>query len=107
MNVAIKKKWLAALRGGKYKQCEGFLRKGGGHCCLGVLTDLYVKDTKRSRWPTSWALYGELPEAVAKWAGLKTADPACARRRLSCHNDGQATSAKKFPQIADLIEKHL
>jgi hypothetical protein len=31
-------KWLAALRGGEYKQGAGFLRDSEGHfCCLGVL----------------------------------------------------------------------
>lgn len=41
MNQEIKAKWVAALRGGKYKQGEGCLNDGnGGFCCLGVLCDV-------------------------------------------------------------------
>lgn len=33
----IAKKWLTALRSGKYKQGYGRLYDGNGYCCLGVL----------------------------------------------------------------------
>lgn len=37
----VKKQWLAALRGGKYKQGYGALHTSdGAFCCLGVLCDL-------------------------------------------------------------------
>lgn len=32
-----KKKWLAALRSGKYKQTTSTLFENGAYCCLGVL----------------------------------------------------------------------
>ena len=49
MKPSIKKRWLEALRGGKYKQGRNYLRakdKNGElhYCCLGVLTDLYIKE---------------------------------------------------------------
>lgn len=41
MKKEIADKWVAALRSGKYKQGEGFLRKGENEfCCLGVLCDI-------------------------------------------------------------------
>lgn len=46
MDKALKKKWVAALRSGKYRQGRGKLRTGtshGGHakyCCLGVLCEV-------------------------------------------------------------------
>ena len=47
MNQDIKKKWIAALRSGKYKQAQKVLRAGEDRfCCLGVLCD--VVDS--SRW---------------------------------------------------------
>ena len=37
MKAEDKAKWLAALRSGKYNQCDGALTKQGGFCCLGVM----------------------------------------------------------------------
>jgi hypothetical protein len=37
MKSSLKKKWLKALRGGKYRQAQMQLRDGGAYCCLGVL----------------------------------------------------------------------
>ena len=39
MIPAIKKRWLEALRSGKYKQAQGKLHDGKRFCCLGVLYD--------------------------------------------------------------------
>ncbi len=38
------KKWLNALRSGKYQQRRGFLNKGGKFCCLGVACELAIED---------------------------------------------------------------
>jgi hypothetical protein len=47
MNPEIKKRWVAALRSGEYRQGEGVLRTPTDkHCCLGVLCDLVD--------PTAW-----------------------------------------------------
>lgn len=37
LNPIIKKKWLNALRSGKWKQTIGCLEDSNGNCCLGVL----------------------------------------------------------------------
>lgn len=63
MNPRIKRLWIKALESGKYKQTKGVLRGRGlsatnpttieleeGFCCLGVLTDLYIKETKKLEW---------------------------------------------------------
>ena len=47
MNEDVKKKWVEALRSGKYVQGKGALRceesqEGPKHCCLGVLCELAV-----------------------------------------------------------------
>ncbi len=43
MKADVKERWVAALRSGKYKQGQGFLRRdtvdGVCHCCLGVLAE--------------------------------------------------------------------
>lgn len=45
MNKVLKAKWVKALRSGKYKQIDGWLKKyledgSTGFCCLGVLQDI-------------------------------------------------------------------
>jgi hypothetical protein len=34
--IANRKKWVAALRSGEWKQCRGTMHDGEGYCCLGV-----------------------------------------------------------------------
>ena len=37
INDAEMDKWISDLRSGEYQQTRGYLQKGGGLCCLGVL----------------------------------------------------------------------
>jgi len=51
MNLEIKEKWLKALRSGEYKQGNAFLNSNGKFCCLGVLTDIYIKENPdKAKW---------------------------------------------------------
>ncbi len=93
MNQEIKALWVAALRSGDYKQqTNGVLcdinpdTKEEKWCCLGVLTDLYVKlypeeliiTNENNRYKgyrspneimeNAWYLHGK----VKDWAGLKS-----------------------------------
>lgn len=82
MNEDVKKKWIKALRSGKYKQTKGKLKsKYNSFCCLGVLCDLHSK-TFRTKW--DGLINGQikylgcgvrLPDEVAQWAGLKHNNP--------------------------------
>jgi len=93
MNPEIKASWLEALRSGKFKQGDGFLKVtedyGMGatetrHCCLGVLCDMAADAGVESRMTPyeadhqlSWA-FGHnyetegLTDAVQEWAGIDT-----------------------------------
>lgn len=94
MKKNIAKIWAKALRSGKYKQGENYLKKFNSkgqprHCCLGVLCELYNDTMKknhkrtlsieeRNNEPTLDHGYvrfgdkdGSLPTVVRKWAGLK------------------------------------
>lgn len=119
MNPEVKAKWVAALRSGEYKQTSYALKDRYGHCCLGVLCDLYAKDGGMKRWDRgslsdavdgfdSWfggddampriTIYmwaGLYPEAEVKIAGL--------HNLLHFHNDDGRT----FAEIADAIEEQL
>lgn len=85
MNEDIKARWVAALRSGEYEQGTDYLCNDGKFCCLGVLSDLAVKDgvIEAPEEITNGlgdaipglAFDGErhhLPPAVAEWAGLLT-----------------------------------
>ena len=46
MKANIKKRWIKALRSGKYKQAKMALKDNqGGMCCLGVLCDVTKRET--------------------------------------------------------------
>jgi hypothetical protein len=127
MKADIKKKWLKALRSGKYRKARGALRKSTGFCCLGVLTDLYIKETGKGEW----GKYqdgdyhfrhetGALPAAVRRWSGIRSEDPHSKVKRKEEHgggfcslailNDGSPDAGIKphsFKKIADIIERDL
>jgi hypothetical protein len=43
MNPDVKKRWVRALRSGKYMQGKGKLKSDRGYCCLGVLAQIEGK----------------------------------------------------------------
>lgn len=116
MNPTIKKKWVKALRSGKYIQGKNKLQTNDGKfCCLGVLCDIHSKE-KGKKWTRSISFdtlnyldaSGLLPNEVSKWAGLKDNDPYVTspkhEKTLSELNDGGGYGFKK---IANLIENQL
>jgi hypothetical protein len=85
MDQLIAKKWVAALRSGKYKQGKGVLhdQDKNTYCCLGVLCDLYVQENNNkdsyceqrmlsdSSIVTAFdRITGTLPRDVRMWAGI-------------------------------------
>lgn len=103
MDERVKKLWVKALRSGKYVQAEGYLKTGGGFCCLGVLCDLHSKETKHG-WDDDCLSYMEYdhmpPPEVLFWAGLYGDD---ALDDLTDLNDNGCD----FHQIAACIENGL
>ena len=133
MKKEIAKKWVKALRSGKYKQGKGFLKqlnKDGEprHCCLGVLCELYNDIMKKSHKKklhiqemedystgTSFIRFdlvdGGLPKKVKKWADITNSlgeftinnGEYDIEECLADLND----SGKKFSTIANIIEKNV
>jgi hypothetical protein len=112
MKSRIKKLWLEALRSGEYEQGTKCLRNCDKYCCLGVLTDLYIKEHPNCEWhkvftnDTSYFYKGEsgvLHSDVMNWAGLETANPTetGGDRPFASLNDAWVN----FLCIADRIEK--
>ena len=93
MNKANVRKWVKALRSGKYKQCRGRLFDGRGYCCLGIVEKLAgVKP------------YGfVLEQGAREWLGVDEHNPKIGGLEASFLNDRENLT---FPQIADRIEKY-
>lgn len=111
-DTELTRRWIAALRSGKYKQGRHYLRSKTDHfCCLGVLCDLYYPDgwedadvdNKRS-----WYRFRGLttlraaeiipPKEVANAVGMCLYE----YRELAEMNDEYCDS---FEEIADAIEE--
>ena len=94
MKKNVAKIWVKALRSGKYKQGENYLKQFNSkgqprHCCLGVLCELYNDTMKKNHKRTisveecnnepaldhGYVKFGNkdgsLPNIVRKWAGIK------------------------------------
>jgi hypothetical protein len=132
MNKDIAKKWVKALRSGKYKQGKSFLKQFNSkgqpkHCCLGVLCELYNDTMKKNNKKTISVKcrdddldYGyvtfankddSLPAVVRKWAGIKNKLGTFSyTERIFKHTECLADlndTGKKFSTIADIIEKNV
>ena len=132
MKQNVMKKWVKALRSGKFKQGSGtlkqFNKKGQTqHCCLGVLCELYNETMKKNKKKTlpetvcdndrdfshGYCRFGgkkeDLPKDVMKWAGISnsmgaftTGNPIYEQYNLADLND----TGRKFKTIANIIEKN-
>lgn len=121
MNPEVKAKWLEALRSGEYEQTTGMLRsRDNKFCCLGVLTDLAIREGVVPQWKPSDAgdyyhcagNYELTPQKVADWAGMMSRNESIffvegdgTERDLTLAemNDGGCS----FAEIADAIEDQL
>lgn len=76
MNKVVKEMWVDALRSGEFQQiCEN-LHDGSNFCALGVLYELYRRDTGKGVWKlVSRGNEYELTEIsdmeVCEWAGVE------------------------------------
>lgn len=103
------KKWVAALRSGKYNQGCDYLNNNGEFCCLGVACDLYSKEHDIDIEVRGDVTYydGEnefLPRIVQDWLGMHSCDGSYGlphTRTLAIDND----NGKTFDDIASIIEE--
>jgi hypothetical protein len=126
MNQEIKQRWVDALRSGEFEQGHGRLRRPAGYCCLGVLCELYRRDTGDGDWrddaendqsifvlassgDTMMSHTAFPPNAVMRWAGLEPNHAGfnnpvvVGGHALSHYNDHGST----FYDIAAMIEESL
>lgn len=111
INKKLIRKWVKALRSGKYKQGSEALRNGDTYCCLGVLCD--VIDPSGWKDKSLGFYYDEkcdvLPQTVCDMAGIEESNPIVGGKGLGLaeYNDGDEDAGRKpysFKRIATLIE---
>jgi hypothetical protein len=112
MRESVKKKWVAALKSGKYKQGKCSLKNTDNtYCCLGVLCEVFIDEGNELDVRTTENNVVEYngqtsypPTAVREWAGI-------------CHVSGHASSANycvaavndtadSFTPSIEYIEQH-
>lgn len=135
MKQNIMKKWVKALRGGKFKQGTGTLKQFNSkgqtqHCCLGVLCELYNSKMKKNKkkvlpekvydndsdFSHGYSRFGGnkegLPKEVKDWAGMKNSLGKFEADKVDEYGDREECLAdlndlgQKFNTIADIIEKN-
>lgn len=114
MKASIKKKWVRALRSGKYKQGRIGLhhKPTNSFCCLGVLCDVQGLAWDKNFENSAWTMYifprvngvigqssASIKEEYADHIGLTGEDQGT----LVSMND----SGISFSEIADYIEENL
>lgn len=101
------KRWVTALKSGKYKQAQKQLRTNAGFCCLGVLCDLARKDGGDDWTPSSLQGYeykkncGVLQDDMERF--IFGDNTYTLSHTLVEMNDNGAT----FKEIAKVIEEKL
>lgn len=116
MNAEVRRMWVNGLISDEYQQGKNNLRAENNgiqeYCCLGVLADLYIKETGKGKW-VKGNLLGistlaigdvgdscELLSEVLDWADLKCGE----QNELIMMNDHRN---KNFNQIANYIKENL
>lgn len=110
MKPEIKEKWIAALRSGEFKQTQKRLRKDDTYCCLGVLCELYRRETGLGAWTLNENVIGGVynflgrpsvpPQQVREWAGLSQGN----RSQCIVVNDKRGST---FNEVANFIDTEL
>jgi hypothetical protein len=106
----LRKKWVDALRSGKYKQGKGSLRSANGaYCCLGVLCDVMNIPSElvdncecyRFTTPTGDKVSGYLNPELANEIGLSS---VVGGNSTNLSLAGMNDRGSSFTEIANFIE---
>ena len=113
MKPEIKQKWIDALSTATYKQGRERLRHKDEFCCLGVLCDIYSRETGVEWVPLDDYMEIEgriatLPKEIMEWAGLEINPMVNIESLGMCPLiDVNDKLNYTFPQIAELIREQL
>lgn len=116
MKAELKRRWVEALRSGKYKQVNSTLRSGHGYpgeerryCCLGVLCDI-VDPNGWTDWQSRNHPLADDGNSYIRTSALRELgligreNGGYSQRKLAKLND---EGGMDFIAIADIIDKHI
>lgn len=120
MKPKIKKMWIDALRSDNYDQtqshlCEMDINGVSRWCCLGVLTDLAIKNgvdikSERSAHFENIIIFDKSSEIlsplVMEWAGMETSCGEYNRGHFASSLVEDNDNGQSFKEIADTIEMY-
>lgn len=98
MKTEVKKKWLKALRSGKYEQGRGQLRFNNEFCCLGVLACVVDPEAKTWRYEDG---------QVGPFAAQRRLIGKLSNVNIDRLIDLNDTQGKSFKSIANWIDKNV
>lgn len=106
------KKWVDALRSGRFNQAKEALATKEGFCCLGVACELafesgvpLLKETTGVGTVEYDGWGGTMPDPVMDWLGVESNNPELEGGACSELNDGShGRTPETFREIADKIE---
>lgn len=120
MRAEDKAKWVAALRSGKYSQCDGELKKGNAYCCLGVMEQVLSGEVESQALPSpqwcsdhnvafdnqdEWMEYGSYVDAVDDDTMALLAEMNDGKKKFVTSTEWTwEQEPKSFTEIADWIE---
>ena len=127
MNKDIAEKWAVLLESNEFAQSSGKLRRTEGYCCLGVLCELYRRETGQGMWVEcegdNTGMYDFqwlnnqrrtdvpatlLPPVVQAWAGMRDNAGSMAERSLNKTPLYRSNDDKvPFKQIAYIIRENV
>lgn len=106
MKQSVMKKWVKALKSGKYAQGTSYLKQGSEYCCLGVLSSIspYKNNfTRMNLNVNDKSKNSVLPVPIRDWAGMRTTS---GELNNDCSLTSMNDNGSSFEQLADFIEKH-
>lgn len=112
MKKEDKKRWVAALRSGKYSQCTGRLHnpRTDSYCCLGIACEIFgVTDRNYINvWKDGWQ--GRLPLDLCKRFDMEDDGALEGKTPKKWGNYPSLVSLNDkgftFEELADVIERH-
>lgn len=117
--IRLMKRWIAALRSGKYEQGKGGLFRDGKYCCLGVLCDISKKEFGLEKREEGFASARKLhldylPSKIRDYLELNLKidkNGFSFSEYLISMNDGEIVDrifrSRTFEEIANYIEKNI
>jgi len=100
MDRNFKRRWLRALRSGKFKQTRKRLKGPRGFCCLGVACEIAKPGTD---WKTERHPYALSEQLSVGFASKIKLDEAAENKLIALNDSGHYN----FDKIADFIEENL